>query len=1337
MDILELEQYNLADAVELHRELNPKLFDGDHLRPEVRTALLKIAQDFQEHLGVDNLKIKDITISGSNASYAYTPHSDIDLHLVVDMSQFPDNEIYKELFDAKKYQYNETHDITVRGYDVELYVQDADQAHHSAGIYSLVNDDWVKLPVKQRVSIKDRNVKQKYESLKTRIDRAVKSGNEVKIEKLFDKIKDMRKAGLEKTGEFGPENLAYKMLRTQGLIDKLVNARQSAKSDELSIDEAGLQESASGYIPSKKQAKDPRWSHALTVDVGPDAIQKNAKKLGMKTTRAGLPPIAKPNGKFQAIKESKDHSQKLADLKKFIGYVVKEVGIDPHDLPPIRFTDNKAKVKQHHTFGTTAWGDGDKYLWVFVGDRNMADVMRTLCHELIHVKQFQIGTAHGGMSEEQEQYIEDEANALAGRYLRKYGKAHEEIYESLLREYEQLDEVKTSPANLEKWSDSADARGIRIGFEVECIMPNVGGGEEEESEPDYDAWDYVSDIEDIVSFFKDNDEWGYNLTDNDASKFREKLWEQFLEWRDSHFDDIMKEEDKQEELIARIKEKLKDDYDYDAEAVEQALKDKSGRDYEECYYNAMDEMRDEFNEIEKYDQKEWLEDMGIENSYDAFNHWHSDLYWPIYTYVDQEGMSMEEIADRFQEDMGIKAYGFDSYHSGSRKEAEQKGAFIFEPDSSLEADSNDEGGVEIVTPPLPLDTAFDTLEKTLEWVRDNNGYTNTSTGLHMNISVPNQTMDTVDYVKLVLFMGDKYLLDRFDRSLNHYCQSAYEQIKKKRDWANKNMPRIVEQLKKGATQLAAKAVHDGQTQKYNSANNKGSYIEFRGPGGDYIDKDIAELKETGLRFARALKIASDPNAYKTEYAKKFYKLLTDSRESKDEIALNKILSEYVAGNIPKDKLDDYVDKLRKQREERKPKDWYIWTYERPDNELGGINRPVIYNTASVNDARDHAEGEYGWRQMRVDTKDAWERAQEYYIQSLQDTSVHPDADSNNQKWMLWSPDDRSITNVVAATSKQDAVSRADIFDEFNGKRADAVPYDDNKTKEYSVSIRDTDVVPQVVYALSMDQAKDLARQWNETIKQAPREDLIASVNRDFTANLRDIMPGVTGILEPATYTVTNAAGGSITIVANSPAEAKQLVSSRYAIPVGELVITDREPLPQLTWLVYSPTLPDIDPIEILAATEEQAYRIARQTTRVFQGTGIDIVKAIPIMTKKFIVAPDFENRPKGQPVPSQIVWENLYGDAITKAKQYNRQLQAYRDNQLMWVTLEVYSEAGFQQVDQGLGDPNMIGNFHLLNHNGSIDRQVTGVTVRQAQEAARNLERELDLSPDSIRVSRI
>ena len=55
---------------------------------------------------------------------------------------------------------------------------------------------------------------------------------------------------------------------------------------------------ASGYIPSEKQKNDPRFSTALTVDVHPDSIKKNAKAFGWLTSRAGIPPTAKPSGKI-------------------------------------------------------------------------------------------------------------------------------------------------------------------------------------------------------------------------------------------------------------------------------------------------------------------------------------------------------------------------------------------------------------------------------------------------------------------------------------------------------------------------------------------------------------------------------------------------------------------------------------------------------------------------------------------------------------------------------------------------------------------------------------------------------------------------------------------------------------------------------------------------------------------------------------------------------------------------------------------------------------------------------------------------------------------------------
>jgi len=50
-------------------------------------------------------------------------------------------------------------------------------------------------------------------------------------------------------------------------------------------------EEASGYIPTKAQAKDPRFSSALTVDVKPGETQRQAAKLGMKIDKKGSPPL--------------------------------------------------------------------------------------------------------------------------------------------------------------------------------------------------------------------------------------------------------------------------------------------------------------------------------------------------------------------------------------------------------------------------------------------------------------------------------------------------------------------------------------------------------------------------------------------------------------------------------------------------------------------------------------------------------------------------------------------------------------------------------------------------------------------------------------------------------------------------------------------------------------------------------------------------------------------------------------------------------------------------------------------------------------------------------------
>ena len=93
MNINELETYNLADAVKFHSELNPRLWQNEQLRPEVEQQLRAIVDDFRQFLGIRDLDVRDITISGSNAAYTYTPHSDIDLHLVVNLDEVCDSDV--------------------------------------------------------------------------------------------------------------------------------------------------------------------------------------------------------------------------------------------------------------------------------------------------------------------------------------------------------------------------------------------------------------------------------------------------------------------------------------------------------------------------------------------------------------------------------------------------------------------------------------------------------------------------------------------------------------------------------------------------------------------------------------------------------------------------------------------------------------------------------------------------------------------------------------------------------------------------------------------------------------------------------------------------------------------------------------------------------------------------------------------------------------------------------------------------------------------------------------------------------------------------------------------
>lgn len=222
------------DAVIFHDTLNPLLWKNNQLKPRIRFQLLKIAKHFIDFIDIPKLNLQDITISGSNAAYTYTKHSDLDLHLIVDIDP-SQVEYLKSLFDAKKNQYNFNHDIKVKGIDVELYVQDSKQAHHSAGIYSILDNRWLSEPKSERANINDDDVKDKVNNYTDKIQQALQSNDISQARATKEEIAKIRKAGLDSGGEFSVENLAFKVLRARGLIDKLRQHILNLEDEELSL----------------------------------------------------------------------------------------------------------------------------------------------------------------------------------------------------------------------------------------------------------------------------------------------------------------------------------------------------------------------------------------------------------------------------------------------------------------------------------------------------------------------------------------------------------------------------------------------------------------------------------------------------------------------------------------------------------------------------------------------------------------------------------------------------------------------------------------------------------------------------------------------------------------------------------------------------------------------------------------------------------------------------------------------------------------------------------------------------------------------------------------------
>ena len=125
--------------------------------------------------------------------------------------------------------------------------------------------------------------------------------------------------------------------------------------------------------------------------------------------------------------------EKIEIIEEFIGFAQDFLQIE--DLPQIKFVTNREWATQFHSFGR--YRNENKDITVYLKNRNLADILRTLGHELVHHRQNELGMLTMTSGETGSE-IENEANVKAGIMMRDFGKTHEEIYESYGNKFNQF-----------------------------------------------------------------------------------------------------------------------------------------------------------------------------------------------------------------------------------------------------------------------------------------------------------------------------------------------------------------------------------------------------------------------------------------------------------------------------------------------------------------------------------------------------------------------------------------------------------------------------------------------------------------------------------------------------------------------------------------------------------------------------------------------------------------------------------------------------------------------------------------------------------------------------------
>ena len=238
-----------TEIFHLHADLSPLLWDenGD-VRPELLPKLMALAQAYVEFCKIpEDVKVQDITLTGSLSGYNYTKYSDLDIHVIIDYNDIPaTEELVTNYFMMKKDMWADEFDLKFFTYPIEMYVQDLSQYRGGTSPqFSLMNQKWVHDPVKPEDDFDETTVVKKSKDIMhqvTELEDEVFNDPDFDAEdaldelaKLKDKIKTMRVAAIKQSGDFGTGNLVFKVLRNSGFLQRITDLKKYITEKNLSI----------------------------------------------------------------------------------------------------------------------------------------------------------------------------------------------------------------------------------------------------------------------------------------------------------------------------------------------------------------------------------------------------------------------------------------------------------------------------------------------------------------------------------------------------------------------------------------------------------------------------------------------------------------------------------------------------------------------------------------------------------------------------------------------------------------------------------------------------------------------------------------------------------------------------------------------------------------------------------------------------------------------------------------------------------------------------------------------------------------------------------------------